>query len=143
MCSSDLCCIGDGLIIDARPFRGVQQHPIEFGLENHSWILLRLKSQFNSVSADKQAASKAWLQSNIGKGYDWKGLAGFPLSREMDSKNRFYCSELCFGWKRQEGIILIERTPDGLVSPQNILGCPLLEVIDVDWKEKNQSIPGV
>jgi len=125
------CCIGNNEIIDATPFRGVRRRSIMEESEGNTWQLLRLKAQFNSMlSPGREKLSATWLAAQQGKGYDYLGIFGFPLDKDIHDSHRYVCSRLAYVWQLKRGIPVIERTPAGLVSPQGVFGSSLFEIID-------------
>lgn len=47
----------------------------------------------DSFPSSKRIALQEWLQSQIGKEYDYGGIIGWPL-REWQAQNKWFCSEL-------------------------------------------------
>jgi hypothetical protein len=59
--------------------------------------------------------------------YDWLGILGFPFrSTKLQSKRRFFCSELAFYVAKEAGIELLINTEPAEVSPRLFLKSPLL-----------------
>ena len=130
------CCIGGDEMIDATPFNGVKRRSItlETTATKNNWKLLRLKSQFSHMlSPEKEKLSATWLAAQVGKGYDYLGILGFPLDEDIHDNHRYVCSRLGYAFQSKRGIVAIERTPSGLVSPQGLFGSPLFEVVDEHW----------
>jgi uncharacterized protein YycO len=70
-----------------------------------------------------------WAYSQIGKGYDFLGLADFLINADVQSEDRFFCSELVFLSYKNAGIELLKRIDHAFVSPRDLYISPLLEVI--------------
>jgi hypothetical protein len=67
---------------------GVRYKRIE--LSNCNWDV------FEIAGFDEQYA-RAYINSKMGKGYDYLGLFGFVFDAVRDNKNREFCSELVMG----------------------------------------------
>jgi uncharacterized protein YycO len=66
----------------------------------------------------------------VGKGYDFLGLADFLLDADLQNENRFFCSELAFLAYKASGIDLIKRIDHAFASPAHLYISPLLEIIE-------------
>ena len=80
-------------------------------------------------SPDQAQSFYLFLFDQIGKGYDFRGIMGFAFSAEMQSKDRWFCSELVFAAAIHAGIILLERVPAHKVSPGLIHYSPVLKFL--------------
>jgi hypothetical protein len=59
----------------------------------------------------------AFLESQIGKKYDFAGILGFGLSANLECKDKWFCSELVFAAAQYAGIELLRRIKAHKVSP--------------------------
>jgi hypothetical protein len=61
-----------------------------------------------SFGAAEQASNE--LHAKVGLPYDWRGVLGFPLLRDLDQRNAWWCSELAAHWLTvHAGIVLPGR----------------------------------
>jgi uncharacterized protein YycO len=76
--------------------------------------------------------------SQIGKPYDFVGLASFLLYKEMQSDNRWFCSEIAYIAYKQAGIRLQRRVKQDFISPRDLYISPSLMPIagnaEYDWR---------
>jgi hypothetical protein len=82
--------IGDEAI-HSTALRGVHVVPLEDALHGVT-IVQRMPVIPRTVGMGEQAETN--LRAKIGKRYDYLGIAGFPLLRDLDSPGSFWCSEL-------------------------------------------------
>jgi len=75
--------------------------------------------------------------SQIGKPYDFVGLASFLLYKELQDDDRWFCSELAYIAYKQAGIRLQRRVKQDFISPRDLYISPLLKPIagnaGYDW----------
>ena len=108
-------CLGDRKVIGARPNDGVKVRDIS-SFEEDRWCLTR--PAVNLSDGDKDIIINFAL-SKVGKKYDWLGILGFAIDRDIDNPNRYFCSEFvskAFSLKYP----LIPRKPSGLIPPELI-----------------------
>ena len=80
------------------------------------------------VSKNQKAQIERFLNSQIGRKYDWLGILGFPLRNwKLESKSRWFCSELVFTAFQKAGVELLKNTHPSEVSPRLFLKSPLLQ----------------
>ena len=80
------------------------------------------------VTKEQRDEIRHFLQRQIGKPYDWPGILGFVFfNPNLESKNRWFCSELVFTAFKQAGVELLKNTHPSEVSPRLFLKSPLLE----------------
>jgi len=80
------------------------------------------------VSKSQKTQVERFLHSQIGRKYDWLGILGFPLRNwKLESKNRWFCSELIFAAFKQAGVELLKNTHPSEVSPRLFLKSPLIQ----------------
>ena len=70
----------------------------------------------------------AFLESQIGKKYDFAGILGFGLSANLQYKDRWFCSELVFAAAQYAGIELLKRIEAHKVYPGLLDVSPLLKL---------------
>jgi uncharacterized protein YycO len=128
------CCIGDGWAIDALPNGGVQSRSI-LNYAKQRWVLLRLKPEWAAkITDDARIKSREWLESCVGKKYDWPGVLGFPLHTNLQDRGRFYCSELVKQWYRKMDIKVIERSKK-FIGIQPLFCSPAFFVVNSNWSK--------
>jgi uncharacterized protein YycO len=73
----------------------------------------------------------------IGKPYDFVGLASFLLYKELQDDNRWFCSEFAYVAYKQAGIRLQRRVKQDFISPRDLYISPLFKPIagnaEYDW----------
>ncbi len=80
------------------------------------------------VSEHQKKKIFEFANSQIGKPYDWLGILGFVFfNPNLESKNRWFCSELVFAAFKQAGVELLKNTHPSEVSPRLFLKSPLLQ----------------
>ena len=80
------------------------------------------------VTDGQKKRIEEFLQRQLRKPYDWLGILGFPLRNwKLESKNRWFCSELVFAAFKQAGVELLKNTHPSEVSPRLFLKSPLLQ----------------
>jgi uncharacterized protein YycO len=75
--------------------------------------------------------------SQVGKPYDFVGLASFLLYKGMQKDSAWFCSELAYIAYKQAGIRLQRRVKQDFISPRDLYISPLLKPIagngEYDW----------
>lgn len=87
---------------------------------------------FVKTTADKYERFVSALIEVIKKKpkYDWLGILGFVTrNKNLEQKDRFFCSELAFYLCQKAGIELLKNTHPSEVSPRLFLKSPLLEKV--------------
>lgn len=83
------CAIVDGdKIIEAAASGGVRVRPLAELVAESS------RHQFVDIPARDPASVIAAARAQIGKGYDWLGVAGIGFRRRWQDADRWFCSEL-------------------------------------------------
>lgn len=77
----------DDTVIEARAFHGVTRRPLADLLTDAS------EYAFRSIDTDSDPLALAFAESQIGKPYDYLGVAGLALHREWDEPDAWWCSE--------------------------------------------------
>ena len=67
----------------------------------------------------------------IGKGYDFLGLADFLVNADLKDEDRWYCSELAFEAYRQIGVPLLRRIDHAFVNPMDLYMSPILDETEI------------
>lgn len=78
----------EGTVIDARAFHGVTERPLQDLLDYASEIA------FRDIDVPDPAAGYAFGRAQIGKAYDYLGVAGIGIHREWYDPSKWWCSEL-------------------------------------------------
>jgi len=94
-----------------------------------------------TVSKEQKEAIELFLKRQIGKPYDWLGILGFVFfNPNLESKNRWFCSELVFTAFQMAGVELLKNTHPSEVSPRLFLKSPLLQF---EYSAKLPKLPEV
>lgn len=122
-------CIGDGLMVEA--LGGVVLTKTS-RLTTEWWVHLRPDYLVPS------AAFNHWQNAQVGKAYDWKAIWGFGPWNSLDKPNgndgKWFCSEKTFAAHRDVcGVKLLERRPNGYVTPNDIYESSRLKIIGYQW----------
>ena len=134
-------CMGDGTVIEAIP-RGVSQNLIsEYDSKNYKFALLRPTRKFSKKEID---AITEFSFKQIGKGYDFRGLAGFVINRDIIDRNKWFCSELVCCQAETGNLILVPRKPAGIVVPdlvyQSLAFKVIMSTIPRDMRNRISSV---
>ena len=112
------CAIIDGdEVIEAAAFHGVRARPLEDMLNKAS------KFAILTLPGD-EAAVVAAARSQIGKPYDWQGVAGIGFRRRWQDEDAWFCSELV-AWAFAEAGTPMFREHAWRITPRDIY-IPLL-----------------
>tara|TARA_R110000868_G_scaffold54575_1_gene170488 strand:+ start:5260 stop:5748 length:489 start_codon:yes stop_codon:yes gene_type:complete len=89
----------NGFAYHATMRHGVVKEPIAQALHGQTVVAQR---DFHAPNVD---AAIAWLETQIGKPYDWRGAIGVSLSpdRLWGSEESWFCHELCAAALRESG----------------------------------------
>lgn len=68
-----------------------------------------------------------WACSQVGKGYDFLGLASFAIDTDVNDEDRWFCSEIVFMAYLQAEIELQRRIEHAFVTPRDLWISPLLK----------------
>jgi uncharacterized protein YycO len=88
----------------------------------HKTTLAALKKYETTIQAvdfhlARPEAAIAWLETQVGKPYDWTALLSFIVHRDWASPNKWFCSELAaMAWDKG-GSPLFRRDAVFLISP--------------------------
>lgn len=69
----------------------------------------------------------SWAERQIGKKYDFGGVARFVTRWRKKQDDKWFCSELVFQAVREGGVDLLDRVSPSQVSPTVLSFSPLLE----------------
>jgi hypothetical protein len=79
----------------------------------------------------------AWLKTQLGKKYDWRGVLGFLSRRDAAAnQNRWFCSELIHAASVHVGDPLLANIPSRRVTPRDIITSPLLQYSHTVWTDR-------
>jgi len=67
-----------------------------------------------------------FLNSQLGKKYDFLSVMRFFTRRKSSADDRWFCSELVVEAYRQGGVDLLKRLPSSYASPRDVVISPLL-----------------
>lgn len=114
----------DGAHYEAREGKGVLRHE-KFTLTNKSERVDTFSVTLTRTQLDDMLA---FLDAQVGKGYDWTMVARFVTRRQESraSSDRWFCSELAFAAFQQAGVTLLRATEPWEVSPGMLARSPLL-----------------
>ncbi len=70
-----------------------------------------------------------FLRSQVGKRYDFMGVARFITRRNKDNSEKWFCSELAFAAFRVAGIYLLKRIKAHQVHPVTLVTSPKLQFL--------------
>lgn len=119
-----------GEIVEAREGRGVIRSPA-----THDRIAgAALACALPPVTWDAELEAHRWLEAQVGKRYDYKGVAGFvtrATQSERRASGRWFCSELAAALCAKRGVPLL-ATDSWKISPTVLAWSPLLVPVAVD-----------
>ena len=95
----------------------------------HEWENYEIMTCPEMTKEQRENVVKFSLQQ-VGRAYDFVGLASFLLYKEMQNDARWFCSELVYVAYKQAGIRLQRRVKQDFVSPRDLYMSPLLKPID-------------
>lgn len=78
----------DGTVIEAAAFHGVREISASEFLAGKTSTLIR------EIPVPDDAAAIAFARTQVGKPYDYLGVAGIGLHRDWQQDDRWFCSEL-------------------------------------------------
>lgn len=89
------------------------------------------------ISEEQRENVVKFCLSQIGKPYDFVGLASFLFYKELQQDDKWFCSELAYIAYKQAGIRLQRRVKQDFISPRDLYISPLLKPIagngEYDW----------
>jgi uncharacterized protein YycO len=113
--------IGGGWLIEAYPGVGVRQRLID---ENDK-SMVRFHVKGSSVA--NYANQLGWLQSQLGKPYDFKGIGGFVLNdANFHNPGAWFCSAIFEVFQARAGYIIVDEIYN-LTAPGDIARSVMLE----------------
>lgn len=88
-----------------------------------------IKEEIRVITLDDvtEANIMQWLQSQIGKPYDFLAVAGMPFRQDWRNDNRWFCSELIAAAFQQAGVELLDTDQLNRVTPRDLYLSPLLK----------------
>lgn len=105
---------GEGTVIEAVGFEGVREIPIAqacAAASRFEWVRL--------PCADPAAAVAA-ARGQLGKPYDWLGIAAIGLRRDWREESKWFCSELVAWAIEQGGTPLFRDVRVGRVTQEHL-----------------------
>lgn len=103
-----------GVVYESVWGKGVIQHPAHASV--HRW------ERVSSVDVDVAdvAALLAFLNSQVGKPYDWRAILAFPFRGSWQKRDAWFCSELVYEALRVGGGKLPDRLPANRITPRDL-----------------------
>lgn len=115
---SHVALVDGDQVIEAVAGHGVRAAPLTTAITRASRAaLMRIPSH----NADQVLAA---ARSQIGKRYDWSGIAGLGINRDWQEAEAWFCSELIAWSFDSAGQPLIRRDSVHAVTPQNLWVLP-------------------
>lgn len=115
----------DDTLIEAREFIGVRRLPYLTWLQENGGAHFEV---FTVNATDSQEAlMRAYADAQVGKPYDYIGIARFITRRDYASQpdDKWWCSELVFETIKEGQIELLDRTDGWEVPPHWLARSPL------------------
>lgn len=115
---SHVALVDGDRVIEAAAGHGVREASLDTALaRSHRAALM-------SVPCQSAAAVLAAARSQIGKRYDWTGIAGFGLNRDWQESDAWFCSELAAWSFNAAGQPLIRADSVHAVAVQHLWVLP-------------------
>lgn len=117
----------DGIIYEAREFKGVQQRAAE-KYDGRYFDDYRV-----NITLEQELEMEKFLRRQLGKGYDYTMVLRF-ITRQQETRKStgmWFCSELVFASFQKVGINLLERCEPWEVSPALLSLSPSLKLINI------------
>lgn len=111
----------DGTVIEAWTSGGVR-HVADLDTAHTPGTRVDLYSV--ELTGDQVAGISRWLHTQLGKGYDWKGVSGFVSHAQQDPA-KWFCSELLAEGFIRGAEILILGCPSHKLLPAQFVMSPL------------------
>jgi hypothetical protein len=111
-------------VIDARVRGGVQRRSVGLFKKDDMKVLRPI----TPLSFRQLDSMQMFAVAQIGRGYDWCGIAGFPLWGD-GSGDRWFCSELVAAICATGGFQLVPRASGNFVTPEQIYQSSALAVL--------------
>lgn len=115
---SHVALIDGDEVIEAAAGHGVRPYPLDAAIARAS------RAAIMSVRCANPAAVLATARSQIGKRYDWTGIAGIGLNRDWQDDGAWFCSELAAWSFQQCAVPLIRSDAVHQVTVQNLWVLP-------------------
>ena len=107
------CAVVDGgMVIEAAAFHGVRERPLRDFMGDAT------KAAMLELPGDQEAVIAA-ARSQIGKPYDWQGVAGIGFRRRWQDDDAWFCSELV-AWAFEAGGRPLFRSQPWRVTPRDL-----------------------
>lgn len=115
---SHVALIDGDQVIEAVAGSGVRRAPLQRALERASGAAVMM------VPSSNPTAVLAMARSQIGRPYDWSGIAGLGVNRDWQEPDAWFCSELVAWAFEQAGQPLVRADAVSRVTPQNLWVLP-------------------
>lgn len=108
--------LGNGKTIGARPRGGVQINDVKL-IEAVNWCVAKPAI---GLMDEQLAEIINFAKSQVNKKYDWLGVIGFVIDRNINDPNRWFCSEFVERCFKHGKYPLIPRKSPSMTSPELI-----------------------
>jgi len=120
--------VDDATSIGSRPRGGVQIHPFSV-FDNRKicdWTLMRYSG---NLSKNTKNGIINFAKSQIGKPYDWYGILGIAIKKNIEKESEWFCSEFVNTAFFKNNVTLIPRKSSGFVVPELLYQSLALDLI--------------
>lgn len=128
--------IPKGSVLGSTVTKGVRSCSIKDVVENCT--------KYAIAEIDAPDVAIEYALSQYGKKYDYMAILGYPARANIESQNRWFCSELVYWALARSGVELYNEDVK-FVTPRDIYihpFCNVLEVNNVGFKRPNQIFGG-
>jgi uncharacterized protein YycO len=119
--------VGNNFVIEATWPR-VRKVTLMTFLESCDRVTVLRHSKWTTLTEDQVQQFLGFLESKIGKPYDWRGLVSFICRKSIQNKSGYFCSELVSEAFSLVGIP-IERKKPAWTSPEDIHSSLILDIV--------------
>lgn len=81
------------------------------------------------LTARETVQLRLFFGTQLGKGYDWRGVAHFITRRSTDNPDKWFCSELVFAGLKRVNVTLLERVEQHKVYPGMLAYSPAVRLV--------------
>ena len=119
---------GDFSEYESKALAGGVVHPAHWGANAKPGAVIYLYDFIEPLNAAEHSALIAFLKSELGCGYDYRGICAFLIHALGPASNRWFCSELIFGACQAAGRTLLnDRQPyqvtPGMIDTSTVIDC--------------------
>ena len=104
----------DDVVYDATFMKGVVKQSVDDFMEGYAF------SEGIVVDVPNPKEFKAFLETQVGKPYDWRAIIAFPLRKTWEKEHAWHCSELATKAAIVGGVIPRTRIPKSSISPRDL-----------------------